>query len=250
VTQTKAPKGRLRWLAFASVLLLIASMVSPFVVRTLLAEKVMPFPKPANSGITGILTDVHDRTGLAFVGTMSSNLGLLFVDVDARRVREMSSMDRFFVTWPRQFRYGPLFDPLSLHPPDERFQQGSNMREWYFGWPVPFAGTRVATMLSPGATYSVLKEPEFLDSMSGINRIRLPWDGPLTRINWPSFLLNILAWQVLLLPFLAFRAFIRLRTRRRIKHHRCVQCAYSIAGLEACPECGTPAPALPTAPAT
>jgi len=58
---------------------------------------------------------------------------------------------------------------------------------------------------------------------------------PLKPIE-PGFTLNTLLYAVVLyIPFLGFGA---LKRRRRIRRGLCPACAYELAGLTTCPECG------------
>jgi hypothetical protein len=54
---------------------------------------------------------------------------------------------------------------------------------------------------------------------------------------WPGFLVNTLSYSAVAWSVLASH----IRRTRRIKQGLCIRCKYSLAGLETCPECNTPA---------
>lgn len=55
---------------------------------------------------------------------------------------------------------------------------------------------------------------------------------------WLGFFGNWLLYWFLV--WAVSKLFIKLRSRRRIRRGKCVRCAYAIANLPICPECGTP----------
>lgn len=57
---------------------------------------------------------------------------------------------------------------------------------------------------------------------------------------WPGFLANSLFYASI--PWLLMFGVSTLKRRRRARRGLCVQCAYPIAGLNLCPECGTATP--------
>lgn len=88
-----------------------------------------------------------------------------------------------------------------------------------------------------GSFYSVAHSSEYSDR----KRLGLyNWMGELvpTRPRWLGFMLNTLFYAaVLYIPFVSFAASKR---RWRIRRGLCPACAYELAGLTTCPECGRP----------
>jgi hypothetical protein len=63
-----------------------------------------------------------------------------------------------------------------------------------------------------------------------------------THILWPGMLANTLVWSAIVMtPWVMWRGFVLVRSRRRIARGRCGQCGYDRRGMDAgsaCPECG------------
>lgn len=92
---------------------------------------------------------------------------------------------------------------------------------------------------------STLEPPPFRSR--GMIRLPLPPDWVYRWINvyphvlaywpvWPGILVNAAVYGLALA--MAWRTLRRLRAARRIRRGRCASCAYELAGLEVCPECG------------
>ncbi len=77
-------------------------------------------------------------------------------------------------------------------------------------------------------------------------RIRaVPGECPIPLQPIPlGFTLNTLFYAAIL--FAPCTALSELKRRRRVRRGLCIRCAYDLAGLNKCPECGTPSP-LPRA---
>jgi hypothetical protein len=234
-----------------SLLLLGCAIASAYVARWRDRSTSPGAPPPPGPAFGGFLTAVNADTGLFFFGLTHRAPGEYWNLADARVAAGLKPSERTWVESVEQpGLVESLISPISENPPGKKFQAGSTIEEMYYGWPFPFAGHRVEGKIAPRIPIGAQTLQNTTDLV--VRSQGTLWDPavplPFTHIWWPNFIFNFLAWQTLLLAFPAYAVFKILRNRRRIKHLRCVQCAYTIAGLEACPECGTPVPARTLAP--
>jgi len=107
------------------------------------------------------------------------------------------------------------------------------------GWPVH-------TMVHRGPDDARPEAPSFIGRWY-VNGLPIPGQpDPSRRLPlrpiWTPFLLAMLATAATLeLLWQAWRMPGRVRTRRRRAQGRCLACGYDLAGMEQCPECGSPA---------
>lgn len=150
--------------------------------------------------------------------------------------------------------------PANVPAPDVVFREAGFGQAYYQFYPgdgygSPYIG-HLFVIGFPGRSWAMLSffrnDPSIPDlGMREGAQVKLPGflrqvGGPRRGFLWiplhprPGVVLNAGVYGAIFA--LARRQFRRWRRARRIRRLRCERCAYLVAGLAACPECGTPTP--------
>lgn len=233
-----------RLLALASVVLLITALSTPWIVgwvHRVRGTNRFTFDDPRGKIVKSA---INPQTGLLFAGEAFEDTGLYITMMKVRPVHRLSKIESEATESPRSSWLGELFSPRFRRTPSTTLLEESRVIEVFAGWPVPFAERRGNVELVP-RNYVRIEQVHYAALMKMralMAQMQTPQAEGL-RVHWPWMMMTILAWQSPVLLVLAWRAWVMVRGRRRLRLGCCAACNYAVAGLATCPECGTPVPA-------